>query len=552
MELLRLVFRYYRLPFVGVLLLSLASALLGVGVIAFINARLMAAGAPLAVLPEFLLWLAALLVITLAAQLCLTRLGHYFVFTLRGQLIKRILDTDLERIEALGSADLLASLASDVRNITIAFVRLPELVQGVVLSLAALAYLAWLSLPLLGVIVIWLAGVMGVGWLLVSRVYTHFNQLREAEDRLQRDFESILEGRKELRLNRDRARRLYEETYNADAEAYRYHIVRADTYHLSANNWANIMMLGAIGVTFFMANALGWASTAVATTFSLTLLFLRTPLIQAVGAWPTLVSAQVAFDKLDKLALAPHREGFEIKDNLGDWQTIEWRAVSYQHTGKEGADGFTVGPLDLTLKRGEQVFLIGANGSGKSTLARLLCGLYRPVSGQILVDGRVLGEDELPSLQARFASVFTDFHLFDLLVGPGGAAADPELLELWKTRLGLAGKLQVENGRISDIRLSQGQRKRLALLVALVEQRDILLLDEWAADQDPQFRREFYRVLLPYMREMGKTVFAISHDDSYFPHADRLLEMRHGRLTELTGEQRKLASHDAVAKAHAD
>ncbi|WP_150305467.1 multidrug ABC transporter permease/ATP-binding protein [Pseudomonas saliphila] len=549
MELLRLVFRHYRLPFIWVLLLSIASALLGVGVIAFINARLMTPGASLSALPAFLGWLAALLALTLAAQLCLTRLGHFFVFALRGQLIKRILDTDLERIEELGSADLLASLSSDVRNITIAFVRLPELVQGVVLSLAALAYLAWLSLPLLGVILIWLAGVMGVGWLLVSRVYSHFNQLREAEDRLQRDFESILEGRKELRLNRDRAKRLFEETYSADAEAYRHHIVRADTYHLSANNWANIMMLGAIGVTFFLSNALGWASAAVATTFSLTLLFLRTPLIQAVGAWPTLVSAQVAFDKLDKLALAPHREGFEVVDKLTDWQCIEWRGVSYQHTAQGDAPGFVVGPFDLKLQRGEQVFLIGANGSGKSTLARLISGLYRPMSGQILVDGKTLDEQDLPGLQARFSSVFTDFHLFDLLIGAGGSEADSQLLETWTSRLGLDDKLQIANGRISDIRLSQGQRKRLALLVALVEQRDILLLDEWAADQDPQFRREFYRVLLPHLRDMGKTVFAISHDDSYFPHADRLLEMRQGRLTELTGEQRTLASRDAVAKA---
>ncbi len=549
MDLLRLVFRYYRLPFIGVILLSIASALLGVGVIAFINARLMTTDAPLSALPEFLGWLTALLVLTLGAQLCLTRLGHFFVFTLRGQLIKRILDTDLERIEELGSADLLASLSSDVRNITIAFVRLPELVQGVVLSLAALVYLAWLSVPLLGVILLWLCGVMGVGWLLVSRVYAHFNQLREAEDRLQRDFESILEGRKELRLNRDRARRLFEETYEADAEAYRHHIVRADTYHLSANNWANIMMLGAIGVTFFLSNALGWASAAVATTFSLTLLFLRTPLIQAVGAWPTLVSAQVAFDKLDKLALAPHRPGFALEDTLNGWQCIEWRGVSYQHGARGNGSGFTVGPFDLTLRRGEQVFLIGANGSGKSTLARLISGLYSPLSGQILVDGVVLDEQQRSGLQARFSSVFTDFHLFDLLMGPGGGDVDPDLLETWTSRLGLRGKLQVESGRINDTRLSQGQRKRLALLVALLEQRDILLLDEWAADQDPQFRREFYRVLLPYIREMGKTVFAISHDDSYFPHADRLLEMRQGQLVELTGEQRTLASEDAVGKA---
>ena len=133
-------------------------------------------------------------------------------------------------------------------------------------------------------------------------------------------------------------------------------------------------------------------------------------------------------------------------------------------------------------------------------------------------------------------------------MGPHGGSADPALLDNWLQTLQLARKLQLEDGRILDTELSQGQRKRLALLMALVEQRQILLLDEWAADQDPQFRRAFYRELMPRFRELGITVFAISHDDHYFAHADRLLEMRDGQLRELTGDERELASRDAVAR----
>ncbi|SDO23916.1 multidrug ABC transporter permease/ATP-binding protein [Vreelandella arcis] len=547
MELLRLVFHHYRWPFLGAIALSLLSAGLGVGVIAFINQRLIEVGS-MAALPQFLGLLAVLLAVTLSTQLALTVLGHHFVFDLRSRLVKRILDTDIERLEQLGNATLLASLSSDVRNITIGFVRLPELIQGVVLTLASVAYLAWLSPQMVVITVLWIAFTMGVGWVLVSRVYRHFRLVRESEDSLYKDFQAAIEGRKELALNRDRARRFYDERYIANARDYRHHIIRADTYHLSANNWSNIMMLGAIGVVFFLSNGLGWASTTVASTFALTLLFLRTPLIQAVGAWPTLISAQVAFDKLASLSLADYRPSFAVDNALSSWQRLALEDVTYRYPSTGQEPGFLVGPLTLTLNRGEQVFLIGGNGSGKSTLARLLAGLYQPQSGRIKVDGRELTMAEWQAFRAQFASVFTDFYPFDQAMGPEGMPADQTLVATWLGRLEMQEKLQWQADRVINTQLSQGQRKRLALLLAIAEERDILLLDEWAADQDPQFRRLFYRELLPHLKAMGKTVFAISHDDNYFVHADRLLEMSKGQLSELKGEQRAQASEDAVAK----
>lgn len=131
MELLVLVWRQYRWPFISVMALSLASAALGIGLIAFINQRLIeTADTSLLVLPKFLGLLLLLMAVTLGSQLALTTLGHHFVYRLRSEFIKRILDTHVERIEQLGSASLLAGLTSDVRNITIAFVRLPETGAG--------------------------------------------------------------------------------------------------------------------------------------------------------------------------------------------------------------------------------------------------------------------------------------------------------------------------------------------------------------------------------------------------------------------------------------
>ena len=545
MQLLLLVWRQYRWPFIAVMALSLASAALGIGLIAFINVRLIEmVDTSLAVLPEFLGLLLLLMAVTLGSQLALTALGHHFVFRLRSEFIKRILDTQVERVEQLGSASLLAGLTSDVRAITIAFVRLPELVQGIILTFGSAAYLAWLSTKMLAVTALWIVITIWGGFLLVSRVYKHMAVLRETEDKLYNDYQTVLEGRKELTLNRERAEHIFNHLYIPDAREYRHHIIRADTFHLSAVNWSNIMMLGAIGLVFWMANSLGWADTNVAATYSLTLLFLRTPLLSAVGALPTLLSAQVAFNKLNKFDLAPFKAEFPRPQAFPNWQTLELRNVMFRYQD----NAFSVGPVNLTIHRGELLFLIGGNGSGKSTLAMLLTGLYQPQSGEILLDGKALSAEKPEDYRKLFSAVFTDVWLFDHLLGPEGQQANPALVENWLGQLQMSHKLELQDGKILNLKLSKGQKKRVALLLALAEERDIILLDEWAADQDPHFRREFYQVLLPLMKAMGKTIFAISHDDHYFIHADRLLEMRDGKLSELTGEERDAASRDAVAR----
>lgn len=545
MQLLLLVWRQYRWPFIAVMALSLASAALGIGLIAFINVRLIEmVDTSLSVLPEFLGLLLLLMAVTLGSQLALTALGHHFVFRLRSEFIKRILDTQVERVEQLGSASLLAGLTSDVRAITIAFVRLPELVQGIILTFGSAAYLAWLSSKMLAVTALWIVITIWGGFMLVSRVYKHMAVLRETEDKLYNDYQTVLEGRKELTLNRERAEHIFNHLYIPDAREYRHHIIRADTFHLSAVNWSNIMMLGAIGLVFWMANGLGWADTNVAATYSLTLLFLRTPLLSAVGALPTLLSAQVAFNKLKKFDLAPFKAEFPRPQAFPNWQTLELRNVTFRYQDS----AFSVGPVNLTIRRGELLFLIGGNGSGKSTLAMLLTGLYQPQSGEILLDGKALSAEKPEDYRKLFSAVFTDVWLFDRLLGPEGQQANPALVEKWLAQLQMSHKLELQDGKILNLKLSKGQKKRVALLLALAEDRDIIMLDEWAADQDPHFRREFYQVLLPLMKEMGKTLFAISHDDHYFQHADRLLEMCGGQLSELSGKERELATRDAVAR----
>ena len=533
MNLIRLMFRRYRGPIAAVLALSVGSALLGVVVIAFINDRLMHAPA---VMKRSILELAGLLValfvVATGSQIAMSGLGHRLVYQVRRTMVKRVLDTGSERLAELGSARILASLQSDTSHITTAFITLPSVVYGLALSVWGFGYLAWLSPSLFLAIFAWLALTVAVGWMLLKRTHEQVTLARDTEDLLFEDYRGAIEGHKELTLNRKRAERLYEEEFDKHARANCDHEIRGDMYNGVTDNWVNTMVLGSIGLAFFLAGGLGWADTGVAATFALTVLFLRTPLTSLIGAIPHLMGGSVALAKVESLELAEYTPSFALEgaDLPDDWRALHLAGVTYRYPGAPGEAGFGVGPIDLSVRRGEVVFLVGGNGSGKSTLARLLTGLNHPDGGQIRVDDRIIDEGQIAAFRRLFSTVFSDFHLFQQLLGPDGGAADEGDVKSWVDALAMTGKAIISRDRITDIRVSQGQRKRLGLLLALLERRPVLLLDEWAADQDPGYRRVFYTKLLPSLKAAGKTVIAISHDDHYFHLADRVLKMDGGRL----------------------
>lgn len=547
MRLIGLLAADHKLPLCAVILLSLISAMMSVAVIAFIQIKLVASEAALWTnLGWFIGLLLLLLVSATCAQVALHVLGHRFVYHKRLQLVRQLLATDIEQLERLGGAKVLAALNTDVRNITFAFVHLPELVYGAVLCVTAFIYLAYLSLPLFFVSLLVIAATGAIGFLLVHKISHYVKQVRHYDDELYSNYQAMIDGRKELALSPARAKAFFHEDFHTNALAYRQAVTKADIHNGFAGNLANTLVLGLIGVIFFLAVALAWAPLSVASTFALVILFLRAPLMSAMSAIPVLVAANVSIAKLNNMNLAPDTlkgieaegkteqiKGHQAQQSTPSFQQICFKDVVYRYQN-EADNSFSVGPINLTLERGQLIFIIGGNGSGKSTFARLLTGLYRPQQGHIEIDGNQVSAASWSEYRQLFSAVFTDFHLFHRILDGHGDAVPQGLVDTWLKRLAMQHKVTANEGRFSHVNYSQGQRKRLALLLAVLEQRGCLLLDEWAADQDPYFRNLFYQDILPLLQQQGITIIAITHDDKYFDQADRILRMDSGQLTELT------------------
>lgn len=517
-----------------VILLSITSAFLSIGVIAFIQYELLSqVNSVTNVIWQFSGLLVLLLITATVAQVSLHKLGHQFVYSKRCTLVKQLINTDIEQIEEVGSAGVLASLNTDIRNITIAFVTLPEMIYGVVLTAVAMSYLAILSLPLFGISLLMLSLTGVIGYWLVTKITFHVKRVRELEDNLYQDYQALIDGRKELSLNPSRARRYFDDEFKPNALGYRDQVTKADIYNGFAANMANTIVLALIGLNFYLAIGIGWATFDIASTFALVILFMRMPLMAAVGALPGLIAANISMRKLDTLNLSANADLTEHKSSQIVFESLELQDVVYKYRADDDEQPFSVGPINFKVQKSELIFVIGGNGSGKSTFARLLTGLYRPHSGDVILNGVPVDTSDWSRYRQQFATVFSDFYLFHQITDGFGQNIPESKISEWMKILEMQHKVHHENGRLSDVRYSQGQRKRLALLMAVSEQRGCMLLDEWAADQDPRFRKIFYQQLLPLLKERGVTVIAITHDDRYFDVADRILKMENGLLTEL-------------------
>ncbi|EDO7917242.1 multidrug ABC transporter permease/ATP-binding protein [Campylobacter coli] len=530
-----------KFKFISFLIFSFITSAVGVLTLVFINDYLLKNTQNIPIL-YFIALLIVFFLSSTIVELELSVFGQNFIFKMQRRVVKQILDTPLLKVAKVGKARILASLGSDVRNISFGLLRLPDFLQSSILILCTSVYLCYLSPQIFTLCAIWIIVVFTINNFLMMKVYAYFRKARENDDALQNNYQNILDGHKELLINRYRAKLYYEDEFESNARSKKKNSTLGNLFNNLSSNFTNVALLALVGVEFYLALEFKWASVAEATTIALSILFLRTPLVSMIGSFPTLLLAKIALDKIAKLELDDYKEHFEKTNFIKDWRQISFKNTSFSYD-----DNFHLNPVNLDLKKGELIFLIGKNGSGKSTFCMLLTGLFKPSEGEIFVDDMKIDDDNLDVYRSLVSAVFSDFHLFTKTLAKE-KFADEEKIASWLEFLELKGKTRVEDHELVLTKLSTGQKKRLAMLIALLEERDILVLDEWAADQDPVFRRFFYKKLLPLLKEQGKTIFAITHDDAYFDSADRIFLAQNGEISELKGENIKELAKNLVEK----
>ncbi len=473
------------------------------------------------------------------SEILLTRLGQSTIAHVRMQLSRGILEAPLRQVEELGHPRLLAALTDDTDVIAQAYVQLPLICVNVATTVGCLAYLGWLSWPmLLLVLACMLLGTVTFQ-LQERRALRFFTSARDTNDSLFRHFRSIMAGIKELKLHRSRRREFLDLALQRTVDSYQRDFTRGMTVYSIASSWGALLFYAVIAVVLFIWPS--WQPLPLETVVgaALVLLYMMGPFSQIVELLPGVGRANVALRKIETLGLSLAASSVAGGDGERQrrapgidpvgWRRLQLSGITHRYAREAEDSSFSMGPVDLDFAPGEVTFLIGGNGSGKTTLAMVLLGLYSPESGTIRLDGVEIDESNRDEYRQLFSTVLSDFYLFESLLGIRKAALDAEALA-YLERLQLRSRVRIERGVFSTQALSQGQRKRLALLTAYVEDRPFYVFDEWAADQDPLFRRVFYTELLPDLKARGKTVLVITHDDQYFSVADRCVRMDYGRI----------------------
>ncbi|MBX2998051.1 MAG: cyclic peptide export ABC transporter [Caldilineaceae bacterium] len=493
-------------------------------------------GDALPTIPFALYFIGALITVislNMIADWLLIRLAATTSYELGVHLARQILTTPFRRLEQTGSPRLFAVLTEDVSAISNALNSVPTLSISLAIVAGCLVYLAWLS----PIALLTLAGLMipaAAGYTFLHRRAKQMARLALRERNVAyKQYEMLTAGIKELQVNHRRQSAFMNSLLRPTLASFRGKLVKTRTLSALANSWSQAMYFIFILTLFLIAPTLQ-VDAAILTSYALIALYMRGSVNGILSSLPQWALAGVAINEIERL-------GFTFERKNGDPSlhsstplstqptTLDLRNVTHEYGGVSDEVGFTLGPVDLTLHSGQLVFLVGGNGSGKTTLVKLLVGLYTPESGTISLNGTPVAEANLEKYRQNFSVIFSDFYLFEQLLGIEDVNLDANALA-YLMKLQLSHKVKVEDGKLSTIDLSQGQRQRLALLTAYMEDRPIYVFDEWAAGQDPHFKDIFYRELLPELRQRGKLVIVISHDDHYFDVADRIIKLDYGQI----------------------
>jgi putative ATP-binding cassette transporter len=526
--------RYARLRIAAIAVAGIVSGVASTSMIALITQILTGKGSRTALLTGLFITLCIVLpIFRFMSQMLLINLTQQSLLALRLRLSRSILAAPLRHLETIGPHRLLATLTTDIGTLVDSMAMIPVLVMHTAVVISCLVYLGWLN----GVVLLEIAGFIVLGvvtyQLPVIRAVRHFIKARDLNNDMVKDVRALTEGTKELKMHQ-RRRWAFLQEMEKTAKRFQAESRSGFLVFTAASSWGQALFFVVLGLLVLLLPRLQPMDGKTLIGFTVILFQLMVPLEVVMSSLPNLGRALASARAVEEMGFSLEAEtreqerGTELAPSAA-WGRLELNGVTHRYRRENEEESFLLGPIDLAFEPGELVFLVGGNGSGKTTLAKLLLGLYEPESGEVRFSGRTIDDSNREEYREHFSAVFSDFFVFETLLGLDASSLDDDARK-YLQRLHLQQKVQVKDGELSTIQLSQGQRKRLALLTAYLEDRPLYLFDEWAADQDPIFKEIFYLQLLPELRSRGKTVLVISHDDHYFHVADRVLKLDYGKI----------------------
>lgn len=458
------------------------------------------------------------------------------IYRFKIKILKDIFNSNLSRVDEIGRFYISEVLIRDTQQVAQSIVVVVTACQSVATLIFLSLYLATVSISAFFIIMCASAIIVVVGATELYKVTSELNKEAAKEGHVNSLYADYLNGFKEIKMNSARA---YDITSDLITETKALNESTTDIIVRVTNffNYLQVLMYVVVGVIIFVVPVFSSEFSTSVTTATTTALFLAGTLAGIITSIPNISQSSVSAKNLLDLVEALKIGANDRSENQSDivktsFKTIELKDVTYRYVSDAYATKFNIGPANFTFEAGKLYFIKGSNGSGKTTLMRILIGLYSPLSGAIWVDGNQVEPTPDSTYRDLFSVVFSDFFLFKKLYGIKNQSV--ETLDSLLKMFDLDRKIKIEQNTFSDLNLSTGQRKRVALMVALLENRQVLILDEWAADQDPEFRKEFYTEILPLIKSMNKMVIAITHDDRYFGIADSVLEMKNGQLLKVS------------------
>ncbi|WP_244555969.1 cyclic peptide export ABC transporter [Paenibacillus macquariensis] len=462
----------------------------------------------------------------------LVKITYNMIYRKRMELIQHVLRSSYQKMEKIDNGRVLATLNNDTEMIGYSSSIVVGFATSLLTVICCFVYLGTITFwgMLLSLVVIVAIAIL---YSLVSATANRYwEEARDTQNVYLGFIDHLLKGFKELSMHR-RKKFGFQKDVEASCEKYREKRIVSRIKFTNALVVGEMLLILILGtVTFAFPVIFKDIQDHTLISFVIVFLYMIGPMNGLLQAIPEIIQIRTSLKRIEGFIEEVAASEGNLEDPLSSVETdlrierIGFHNLSYEYQNSDGESSFLVGPLSFEVECSQIVFITGGNGSGKTTFGKLVTALYSPKEGHITVNGKVINPRELSEY---ISVVFSDYHLFDKLYEIDCAKKQPEI-EHYLKLLELHDKVSIKDGVFSTVDLSGGQRKRLALLVCYLEDRPIYLFDEWAADQDPEFRKFFYRTLLPEMKEAGKIVIAITHDDHYFHVADLVLQMEMGQL----------------------